>query len=111
MAQGENYLPRKRAKDRLGEWHWEHEEFAAEFPACYALLASARMDGVYRAGASVTIFCDQGELKFVVSDRQTEQSLFGTLDPSKPLWESLEGFVRSHGDDWRARKVDPPGKR
>jgi len=111
MAKPEDFLPRKVARDRLGEWHWQDEEFQAEYPAVFALLAAARMDGVWRTGASITLFCDTGDLKFVVSDRQTDQSLFGTLDAAKPFWEQLEGFIRNHPDDWRAKKDDKTGKR
>jgi len=104
MAGPTDFLPRKRDHERLGEWHWKDEEFELEYPAIYALLAAARMDGKWRVGASVTIFCDGGELKAVVSDRQTDQSLFLTLDAGKPVWEQLEGFVRNHPEDWRAKR-------
>lgn len=110
MAQADDFLPRKRTSERLGEWHWQDEDFATEYPAVYALLAAARMEGIWRVGASVTLFADSGELKFVFSDRQTEQSLFGTLDAAKPFWEQLEGYVRCHANDWRAKKVVPPGR-
>ncbi len=111
MAASGDFLPRKQKAERFGELHWVDEEFAAEYPAVYSLLAAARMDGVWRVGASITIFCDTGELKFIISDRQTDQSLFGTLDAAKPFWEQLEGFVRNHPSDWRAKKEDQNGRR
>jgi len=111
MAGSTDFLPRKQSHDRLGEFHWTDEEFAVEYPAVYAILANARMDGVWRTGASITLFCDTGELKFVISDRQTDQSLFGTLDAAKPFWEQLEGFIRNHPNDWRAKKDDKVSRR
>lgn len=111
MEQSSDFLPRKKAQQRLGEWHWQDEEFATEYPAVYQILASARMDGAYRVGGSITLFCDTQELKFVISDRQTDQSLFGTLDAAKSIWEQLEAFVRNHPDDWRAKKVDDKNRR
>ena len=100
-----SYLPERRVARAPAPWHFQDDEFSASYPAIYGLLACALHDGKPRQGASITVFADAGELKVVISDRQTEQSLFLTLDASKSLWEQCEAFVRGHSDEWRAKKV------
>lgn len=104
MSDGSSWVPKKGATPRIPEWHWSDDEFKAEFPAVYHILAQARVDGVYRAGGSITLFCDDQRLKAVISDKQTDQYLFLTLDASKSIWEQLEGYLRNHMDEWRTRK-------
>jgi len=104
MASYEDHLPRKRPEKGLGGFHWVDEEFGAEYPAVYNLLAASRLDGEERVGASITLFADTGELKCVICDRETEQALFLSLDAGKGLWEQLEAFVRGHSHAWRPSK-------
>jgi len=111
MDEFESYLPRTRPEASAGGWHWTDEEFAGEYPVIFALMARARMDDKERVGASVTLFCDTGELKCVISDRQTGQALFLTLDAAKGLWEQLEAFCRAHPNSWRAKKEQDAPKR
>lgn len=104
MSDGSSWVPSKKATPRIPEWHWSDDEFRAEYPAVYHLLAQGRLEGVYRPGGSVTIFADDQRLKAVISDKHTEQYLFLTLDAAKGLWEQLEAYLRHHQDEWRTRK-------
>lgn len=99
-----SWVPSKKATPRIPEWHWSDDEFKQEYPAVYHFLAQGRLEGIYRPGGSITVFCDDQRLKAVVSDKHTEQYLFLTLDVSKSFWEQIEGYLRNHSDEWRTRK-------
>jgi hypothetical protein len=104
MAKTPDYLPRRPDEKAPTTHHWKDATFAKDFPAIYSLLAVAFVDGSDRRGATITIFADQGHLKFAISDRHTEQSLFGTLPSPQGLWEGLESFVLAHPEDWQEKR-------
>ena len=104
MAKDQSYLPKRKDEKAPATHHWKDATFAKDYPALYALLSTAFVDGEARQGATITVFADQGHLKFAINDRHTEQSLFGALAGPQALWESLEGFVVGHPDDWQEKR-------
>jgi len=104
MAKDQSYLPKRPDQKAPTTHHWKDTAFAKDYPAVFSLLALAFIDGEDRKGATITLFADEGRLKFAIHDRHTEQSLFGTLDGPQDLWQSLEGYVLAHPDDWREKR-------
>ena len=104
MAKSHDYLPRRPDEKAPATHHWKDAEFQKNYPAIFSLLATAIVDGADRRGATITLFADQGHLKFAVHDRHTEQSLFGTLPHPQGLWEGLESFIVGHPEDWQEKR-------
>src|SRR4249919_1128698 len=69
------FLPRRIKLDEL-VLHWESSWFGSQWPALYELLALAKMDGHYRAGATLSFFCEQGKLKASLYDRASQMGWF-----------------------------------
>jgi hypothetical protein len=85
--------------------HYEYCDFAVAFPALYQLLTHARdAAGQYRAGASLSIFCDGGKLKASIYDRATSMVWFHTLTSSERMIEAIEEALVAGKGEWRAKK-------
>lgn len=100
-----SYFPRKNDLAAL-VLHYEDETMAVEFPALYQLLAHAKREGRYRAGARLSVFCDDGKLKASVWDPDTAQVWFGTLEGFSGALEAIEGMLQAGRGEWRQRKDD-----
>jgi len=104
-----SYLPRK--VDLAGlVCHFEDEEMARCYPALYELLSVAKREGRYRAGARLSIFCDDGKIKASIWDPDTSQVWFATLESFQGALEAIEGMLVAQRGEWRQRK-DGNGKR
>ena len=104
MAKTNSYLPKRADEKAPATHHWQDAAFQKDYPALFALLSIASVDGAERRGATITIFADQGALKFAIHDRHTEQSLFGTLCGPQGLWEGMESFVLGHSEEWQQKR-------
>jgi len=103
MAKARSFLPQPPEARAASDFHWESPEFQKSYPAVFALLATAKVDGEARQGATITIFADGGRIKASVFDRHTNQSLFLSLDSPLGVWEEVERYVVSHPDEWREK--------
>ena len=98
-----SYLPRQRTLDTLVS-HYEDAEFATQFPALYDLLTTAKREGRFRAGARLSLFCDDGKLKASIWDPDTHQVWFATLDAFHDALIAIEAMLVSGRGEWRERK-------
>lgn len=110
MAKAKSFLPRAPEAKAASPYHWVSAEFSESYPAIFDLLATAKIDGEDRQGATITVFADAGKLKASIHDRHTDQSLFVTLDSPLGLWEALERYVVANPDEWRQRKEQGNGR-
>lgn len=100
---GSPFIPkRKNLADVVT--HYEDAEFSQAYPALYALLCHAKVDGQYRAGARLSIFADDGKLKASVWDPGSSQVWFATLDGFQGALEAIEGLLAAGRGEWRERK-------
>jgi hypothetical protein len=83
------------------EWLWACEKFQAKYPALYELLAAGLYEGEARKGATLTIFALDGRLKASISDRQTRQCMWLTLEPFEDVLAEIELAVASGKESWR----------
>jgi hypothetical protein len=90
--------------------HYEDSDFAENYPALYDLMTTAKRDGRYRAGARLSVFCDDGKLKASIWDPDTHQVWFSTLESFQGALEAIEVILQRGGGEWRERK-DTNGKR
>jgi len=102
MAKG-SYLPRKKDL-AITVLHFESAEMGESYPALYDLLATAKRDGRWRAGARLSLFCDDGKLKASIWDPDTSQVWFITLDEFQGALEAIEGHLVAGRGEWRERK-------
>lgn len=98
-----NYLPSKRDLTNL-VLHFESAEMAETFPALYQLLSHAKRDGRFRAGARLSLFCEDGRLKASIWDPDTSSVWFATLDSFQGALEAIEGMITDGRGEWRERK-------
>jgi hypothetical protein len=101
----ENYLPRRADLTTLVV-HYEDHEMAQQYPALYQLMSQAKVDGRYRAGARLSLFCDDGKLKASIWDPDTAQVWFATLEGFQGGLEAIEALVKAGRGEWRARRDD-----
>lgn len=100
---GSPFIPkRKNLADVVS--HYEDAEFAQTYPALYALLCHAKVDGVYRAGARLSIFADDGKLKASVWDPGSNQVWFATLDAFCGSLEAVERLLADGRGEWREKR-------
>lgn len=83
---------------------------AQQYPALYQLLCVAKREQRYRAGARLSLFCDDGKLKASIWDPDTHQVWFATLDAFQGALEAVEKLLQDGRGEWRERK-DQNGKR
>lgn len=104
-----SYLPRQKDLVALVV-HYEDDEFAQQYPALYDLLTTAKREQRYRAGARLSLFCDEGKLKASIWDPDTSQVWFATLESFQGALEAIEAMLVAGRGEWRVRK-DSNGKR
>ena len=100
MGKQPNYLPSRHSllTDPL---HFESADFAKKYPALYQLMCYRMVDGKYRAGARLTLFCEDGKLKASIRDPDTAQSWFATLEAFEGALEAVEAILQRSGGEWR----------
>jgi len=100
-----SYLPQRRNLENLVA-HWEDDtgRFCERYPALYNLLSAAKLDGKYRPGARLTLFCDSGRLKASVWDECTQQSWYCTLEPAEDVLGEIEALLQAGRGEWRAKR-------
>lgn len=104
MAKGKrSFLPTK-SDPKTVEWLWANDDFQERFPAVYELLARGMYEGQPRKGATVTLFCVDGRLKCCVSDRESGQGLWITLEAAGDCLEEIERAVAQEAAEWRPMK-------
>ena len=101
---GYNYLPSARKISEI-RCHYEDADFAESKPALYQLLCSARdAADVWRKGATLMLFADDGKLKATIHDPGTGQVWFATLSSSKGILEQVETLLQKGAGDWRQKR-------
>lgn len=81
--------------------------FAEKYPYLWAFLsAGAWEDGTSRQTATLTLFADAGVWSAAFTDRDTDQTCWGSALTLEGLLESLESRVQDPGS-WRRRKGRP----
>jgi len=106
-----SHLPARHVPKTL-EWLWANEDFEERYPILYELLAAGMYEGEPRIGATLTLFVTDGRLKASISDRQTEQVLYLTLEPLADVLGEVEVLLAKNGDGWKSAHrngaVKPP---
>jgi len=97
------YIPRRRKLEDVVT-HYEDEDMPLQYPALYALLCHARVDGHYRAGARLTLFADAGRLKVSVWDPDSGQVWFATLEAFSGALEATERLLSEGRGEWREKR-------
>lgn len=95
-----SFLPRRVNLSEL-VCHWEDADAAQSHPALYQLLSQAKVEGKYRAGSRLTLFCDDQRLKASIFDPDTQQVWFGTLDGLRNALETIEELLQGGKGEWR----------
>lgn len=98
-----NFIPRKKDLAEVVT-HYEDDAFSIAYPALYQLLCHARIDGRYRAGARLSLFCDEGKLKASVWDPDSHMVWFATLNEFAGALEAVERLLEENRGEWRERK-------
>lgn len=98
-----SFLPRKTAWEELVT-HWESADFAIRYPALYQLLCYAKADGHYRAGATLSFFCEMGRLKASIYDRASQMVWFGCLEGEGDLIGEVDKLIQAGHGEWRQKK-------
>lgn len=96
-----SFLPTVKAPQTL-EWLWANEKFEDKYPALFELLAKGIFEGQPRVGASVTLFASDGRLKACISDRETHQALWLTLEPFEDVLAEIELAIVQGKEAWRS---------
>ena len=103
MARKISYLPRKRDLTSL-LLPFESAEMGESYPALYELMALAKRDDRYRAGARLSLFCEDGCLKASIWDPDTSMVWFATLEGFQGALEAIEGMLAAGRGEWRQRR-------
>jgi len=104
-----SYFPRKRDLAALVV-HYEDDAMAQQFPALYQLLSVAKREGTFRAGARLSLFCEDQKLKASIWDPDTHSVWFATLESFLGAVEAVEKLLQDGRGEWRVRK-DQNGRR
>lgn len=98
-----SYLPSRTHPDQR-PYHWHEPGFETEYPALYELLSKAQTDAGPRKGATLSVFCDAGNLKARIWDPSTEMTWFATLDDWKDILTQVEGLLALGKGEWREKR-------
>jgi len=98
-----SYIPAKADAKPL-EWLWCNDQFLAKYPALFELLSSGMYEGEPRKGATITLFASEGRLKACVTDRQTDQSMYLSLEPYEDILAEIELLVAAGTHVWRSNR-------
>ena len=98
-----HFFPSKPSPDTV-RTHWESAEFAQQFPALYDLLGNAVCDGHWRAGATLSFFCEGGRLKASIYDRASQMVWFCTLKGDVDWLAETEHALQNGEGEWREKK-------
>lgn len=78
------------------------QEFAKKYPTLFAFLSDARWSsGEARETGSVLIFCQDGQFKAMVKDKDSGYIAFVTKGTFKTLLEAIERGLVEEKLDWR----------
>lgn len=108
MAAGkktQTYIQRMRAKnaatpEALRDWTEAAPDFWDSLPILRELMFANRVGDDERQTASLTVFVDDGQVKCVLNDRDTDQRAFMTLRQSDWLME-IENLLEGDKVDWK----------
>ena len=85
-------------------------EFAKSYPAVYEYMtASVYPDGTTRKTSTLTLFCEDGQLKVCLSDKDRNAVLFSAGKGLKQALGALEGLLESDATPWRVGRGEGPG--
>jgi len=71
------------------------------------LTASSYEDGSARRPATLTVFCDQGQVKASVNDRDLDRVAFCTAETIEGLLVLLEDKLKTSSIEWRPSQGKP----
>lgn len=97
-------LRNKRSTGRSGGSGFDAEYFKKSCAALYELMFTEVVEGVERETATLTIFQEDGRLKFALKDRDTSQTAWGTLDSGEMALESISQMIDDDKVDWRVER-------
>jgi hypothetical protein len=86
------------------EWAWIDEGFCEQYPRLYALLSKCLVAGKTRDTSILKVMCGDGAFKVAISDRQTGQTWWCTLNPLPNLLDAVETALRDQRGEWRKDK-------
>jgi len=75
--------------------------FAGRWPGVSEYMSVVVHKGKPRDPASITFFCETGQLKACLTDKQNERLLFRSGETMVDIMDAFEKAVRDPGADWR----------
>lgn len=101
----------KKADARRAELHGDAALVAGDYgilyPTLWSYLTQARWDdGTERKTSSVTVFCDGGQLKCVLKDKETNLSLWASGVSFETMLSVLEALLNDPTAVWRQDKQE-----
>lgn len=98
-----SFLP-QRPTTAMNPTHWEDGDFAVRAPAVYQLLAHAVKEGHFRAGATLSFFCEMGKLKASIYDRESQMVWFCAISGEGDWVDAVDVALQSGSGEWREKK-------
>lgn len=82
-------------------------DYGVLFPTLWHYMTQARWDdGTERRTSSITIFCDAGQLKCVLKDKETGLSLWAAGVSFESMFSVLEALLNDPTAVWRQDKLE-----
>jgi hypothetical protein len=75
--------------------------FGGRWPAVSEYMSVVVHKGKAREPASITLFCEAGQLKACLTDKQNERLLFRSGSGVEEILDAFEKALRDPGADWR----------
>jgi len=93
---------RQHQADVNGDWHYYNEECEKNYETLFHFLCRAKYaNGAKYAGGSFSIFVRDGELRFRLYDKSTEESGFGTVKDAADIIGSLNWALENDAVEWK----------
>jgi hypothetical protein len=80
---------------------WVHPDSALEFPYLFHFISLKRVNERTRDLGKVILFCEDGRLKTAVSDVDTGEVLFLTLESLEAALYAIDKAISSSDSEWR----------
>jgi len=79
-------------------------EAERRYPALWEYLTCCLIDDKGREPATLIVCCEEGQVKFCLSDRETNRVLWRSGDTVLEALEAMEKALRDGARDWRERR-------
>jgi len=94
--------PRGKQADMNGDWHYYNQECEENWKTLFHFLCRQKYgNGAPYKGGSFSIFVRDGELRFRLYDKSTEESGFGTVKDPADIIGSLNWALENDAVEWK----------